>query len=60
MREQLAELVQLVAKHAAKSQQKQKELYDKSTKSFSFEVGEQVLVLLPTAANWLCGLVPIR
>ena len=53
MRERLAEMAQLVAKHTAIRQQKQKQHYDKNAKSRSFKVGDQVLVLLPTAANRL-------
>ena len=53
MRERLAEMSQLVAKHLANSQQKQKQHYDRSAKCRSFEVGDQVLVLLPTAVNKL-------
>ena len=53
MREWLAEMSQLVAKHSANSQQKQKQHYDRSAKCRSFEVGDQVFALLPTAANKL-------
>ena len=53
MRERLAEMSQLVAKHSASGQQKQKQYYDRSAKYRSFEVGDQVLVLLPTTANKL-------
>ena len=53
MREQLAEMAQLVSEHAAKSQQRQKRYYDRGAKSRRFEVGDQVLVLLPKAANRL-------
>ena len=53
MRERLAEMTQLVAKHAALSQQRQKQYHDKSAKTRSFRIGDQVLVLLPTAANRL-------
>ena len=35
------------------SQQKQKQQYDKNAKSRSFQTGDQVLVLLPLAANRL-------
>lgn len=53
MRERLAEMTQLVAKHANKSQQRQKQHYDKNARSQSFEVGDQVLVLLPMKTNRL-------
>ena len=53
MREWLVEMSQLVAKHSASGQQKQKQYYDRSAKCRSFEVGDQVLVLLPTTANKL-------
>ena len=53
MRERLAGMTQLVAKHATKSQQRYKQHYDKSARSHGFEVREQVLVLLPTTANRL-------
>ena len=53
MRERLAEMAQLVSQHAAKSQQKQKKYYNRGAKSHRFQVGDLVLVLLPTAANQL-------
>ena len=53
MRERLAEMTHLVAKHAAKSQQRQKQSYDKRARSRSLEVGDKVLVLLPTTTNRL-------
>ena len=53
MQERLAEMAHLVATHSASGQQKQKQYYDRSAKSWSFEVGDQVLVLLPTATNRL-------
>ena len=53
MRERLAEMTQLVSENAAKSQQKQRRYYDQGAKSHRFEVGDQVLVLLPTVANRL-------
>ena len=53
MRERLAEMTQLVSANAAKSQQKQRRYYDQGAKSRRFEVGDQVLVLLPTTANRL-------
>ena len=53
MRERLAEMTELVAKHTTVSQRKQKQQYDKNAKSRSFQTGDQVLVLLPLAANRL-------
>ena len=53
MREWLAEMTGLVAKHAAARQEKQKQQYDKNAKSRSFQDGDQVLVLLPVGANRL-------
>ena len=53
MRERLAEMTELVAKHATVSQAKQKQQYDKNAKSRSFQIGDQVLVLLPVRANKL-------
>ena len=53
MKKRLAEIAQLVSEHAAKNQEKQKEYYDRGAKSRRFEVGDQVLVLLPTAVNRL-------
>ena len=53
MRERLAEMTQLVSENAAKSQQKQRRYYNQGAKSRRFEVGDQVLVLLPTVANRL-------
>ena len=50
MRERLAEMTQLVSENVAKSQQR---YYDRGAKSRRFDVGDQVLVLLPTAANRL-------
>ena len=46
-------MTQLVSENAAKSQQKQRRYYDRGTKSCRFDVGDQVLVLLPTTANRL-------
>ena len=46
-------MAHLVAKHSTNSQQKQKQYYDRSAKSRSFEVGDKVLVLLPTTTNKL-------
>ena len=53
MRERLAEMTGLVAKHAAARKEKQKQQYDKNAKSRSFQAGDQVLVLLPVGANRL-------
>ena len=53
MRERLAKMTELVAKHATMSQERQKQQYDKNAKARSFQAGDQVLVLLPVAANRL-------
>ena len=53
MRERLAEMAHLVAKHVTHSQRRQRQHYDKKAKTRSFEVGDQVLVLLPAVANRL-------
>ena len=53
MRERLAEMTGLVAKHAAARQEKQKQQYDKNARSRSFQARDQVLVLLPVGANRL-------
>ena len=53
MRERLAEMTGLIAKHAAARQEKQKQQYDKNARSRSFQAGDQVLVLLPVGANGL-------
>ena len=46
-------MAHLVAKHSSDSQQKQKQYYDRGAKSRSFDVEDQVLVLLPTTTNRL-------
>ena len=53
MRKLLAEMTGLIAKHAAARQEKQKQQYDKNARSRSFQVGDQVLVLIPVGANRL-------
>ena len=53
MKQRLAEMAQLVADNTFKNQRRQKEKYDKGTKQCSFEVRDQVLVLLPSGANKL-------
>ena len=40
MREQLAEMTGLVAKHATARQEKQKQQYDKDARSRSFQAGD--------------------
>ena len=51
VKKRLAEIAQLVSEHAVKNHEKQKKYYDRGAKSRRFEVGDQVLVLLPTAAK---------
>ena len=53
MRDRLAEMAHLVARNSLDSQQKQKQYYDRGAKSRNFDVGDQVLVLLPTTTNRL-------
>jgi len=53
MRQRLADMAHLVAEHTARSRAKQKQYYDRSAKFRSFDVGDQVLVLLPTTMNRL-------
>ena len=43
----------LVHKNLTNAQDKQKQWYDKSTKSRNFSKGDQVMVLLPTDTNKL-------
>jgi len=47
MRQWLADMAHLVAEHTARSRSLQ--YYDRSAKSRSFDVGDQVLVLLATS-----------
>jgi len=49
----LADMAQLVAEHSSRSQEKQKQYYDTRAKIRSFKMGDQLLVLLPTATNRL-------
>ena len=53
MRHRLNEMIQLVADHTAKRQQRQKQQYEKGTQQCCFEVIDQALVLLPTTTNRL-------
>ena len=53
LREQLEETCKLAHEQLKKSQQKYKFYFDRHTKDRKFQVGDQVLVLLPTAHNKL-------
>jgi len=53
MRQWLADMAQLVAKHSSRSQERQKQYYDTRAKACSFKVGDQVLLLFPTTVNRL-------
>lgn len=53
MSKRLEEMRDLVQKSMGQSQQRQKALYDKGTKKRRFNVGDQVLVLLPMQHNHL-------
>ena len=53
MRNKLAEMSDLVQKHARRAQVRQKEHYDRTAKHRSLEVGDKALVLLPLSHNRL-------
>ena len=53
MRNRLEEMSELVKTNLEKAQQKQKAVYDRGAKPRSFEVGDEVLVLLPMQQNRL-------
>ena len=53
MREKLDTMSQLVQENLTKSQQYQKNWYDKSARKREFEPGEKVLILLPTSTSKL-------
>ena len=53
MRNRLEEMSELVKTNLEKAQRKQKAIYDRGAKPRSFEVGNEVLVLLPTQQNRL-------
>ena len=53
IREKLEKMMDLVQVNMKKAQHQQKQWYDRSSCTREFEVGEEVLVLLPTATNKL-------
>ena len=53
MRERLEEMAGLVRANLTKAQKRQKKSYDKKVKVQPLEVGDEVLVLLPTKQNKL-------
>ena len=53
MQDHLEEISDLVQKSLGEAQQRQKALYDRGAKEQTFEVGDQVLVLLPMQHNRL-------
>lgn len=55
MREKLEKMTKLAAENSHKSKIRHKCRYDRKTKQRSFEIGQQVLVMLPTEENKLLG-----
>ncbi|XP_073726116.1 uncharacterized protein [Misgurnus anguillicaudatus] len=55
MREKLEKMTKLAVEHLREAQGRQKSWYDVKAKQRSFEVGQQVLVMLPTEENKLLG-----
>ena len=53
MRERLEEMTDIAQENLTKGQTQQKRRYDEKARLREFEVGDQVLVLLPTASNKL-------
>ena len=53
MRDRLEEMTDIVQENVANSQAQQKKWYDDKARFREFQVGEQVLVLLPTSSNKL-------
>ena len=53
IQEKLANMVELVKGNMEKAQETQKRWYDLNARDRSFEVGEKILVLLPTSTNKL-------
>ena len=51
MREKLASMTELVQQNVGNAARKQKAWYDKNAREREFQVGERVLVLLPTATS---------
>ena len=53
IREKLAAMVDIMEVNLDRSQRQQKKWYDKSAREREFQIGDHVLVLLPTSANKL-------
>ena len=53
IRDKMEKMLEAVQTNLEKAQQKQKKWYDKNARQREFEVGDQVLVLLPTATSKL-------
>ncbi len=53
MREQLEKTTAMARQNILQNQARQKEWYDQTARTRSFEVGEEVLLLLPTSENKL-------
>ena len=58
IQEKLANMVELVKDNMEKAQETQKRQYDLNARERSFEVGEKILVLLPTSTNKLLAQWP--
>ncbi len=55
MRQKLQQMTELASAHLREMQKRQKTWYDRKTKSRSFELGQKVLVMIPTSENKLLG-----
>lgn len=55
MREKLEKITKLAAEHLQEAQRRQKCWYDRKARQRSFEVGQQILIILPTEENKLFG-----
>ena len=53
MRDRLQQMTDLVQENAQKAQQRQKASYDRGARPRDLEIGQQVLVLLPSQGNCL-------
>jgi hypothetical protein len=51
IRERLEKMAEVVQENLSKAQRQQKEWYDKNARSWEFQPGDQVLVLLPTSTE---------
>lgn len=55
MREQLEKTTAMARQNLLQNQVRQKEWYDRTARTRSFEEGDEVLLLLPTSENKLLG-----